>query len=85
MPFILFCYLTFIIRLTTKVGFITNYATIIYSSYIGGKLFIAYLKKRKDLDKQKMVNYHLIIKKEKKKIYFIYFIIYWLISYILNL
>ena len=84
-PFIIFFYLTFIIKLTSKVGFITNYFSIIYSSYIAGKLTIFYLKKLPISNKEKGKRYFSLIKDDEKTIYFIYFIIYWLISYIFNL
>ena len=84
-PFILFWYLTFIIKLTSKVGIITNYFSILYSTYIAGKLTIFYLKNLPISNKAKEKRYFSLIKDDKKKIFFIYFIIYWLISYIFNL
>lgn len=85
LPFIIFCYLTFIIKLTSKVGFITNYLSIAYSTYIAGKLTLFYLKKLPISNKEKEKRYFSLINADEKTIYFIYFIIYWLISYIFNL
>ena len=84
-PFIIFCYLTFIIKLTSKVGLITNYLSIAYSTYIAGKLTIFYLKNLPISNKEKEKRYFSSINDDGKTIYFIYFIIYWLISYIFNL
>ena len=84
-PFIIFCYLTFIIKLTSKVGHITNYLSIAYSTYIAGKLTIFYLKNLPISNKEKEKRYFSLINDDGKTIYFIYFIIYWLISYIFNL
>lgn len=84
-PFIIFCYLSFIIKLTSRVGFITNYFSIFYSAYIAGKLTIFYLKNLPISNKEKEKRYCSMIDSDKGIIYFIYFIIYWLISYIFNL
>ena len=84
-PFVIFCYLTFIIELRTKVGLITYFISIIYSGYMGGKLLIDYLFITYIIDKKIFKIFHNSFEKDKKKIYFIYFIIYYLISHILNL
>jgi len=84
-PSIIFCYLTFIIKLTSKVGFITNYFSLIYSAYIAGKLTKFYLKKLPISNKEKEKRFFSLIHDDEKIIYFIYFVIYWLISYIFNL
>ena len=84
-PFVIFCYLTFIIKLKSKVGIITYLISIFYSGYMGGKLLLDYLFVTYIFDKDNFKMFQDSFDKDKKKIYFIYFIIYYLISHILNL
>ena len=86
LPFVLFCYLTFIIiRLKTNVGFISNYLAIFYSAHIATKLLCEYLLSINYLNRDSLKIYFNSLNKDKKKIYFIYLVIYYLISHILNL
>ena len=84
-PFVIFCYLTFIINLRSKVGFITNLISLLYSGYIAGKLLIDYFLVTNFLNPESLKIFREIVGKDKFKIYFIYLIIYYLISHILNL
>ncbi len=84
-PFVIFCYLTFIINLRSKVGFITNLISLLYSGYIAGKLLIDYFLATNFLNPESLKFFREIVGKDKFKIYFIYLIIYYLISHILNL
>ena len=77
-PFSFFTYLTFIISSSSIVGKVGNILSIIYSAYIAQKLFLDYIK---------IIygnNHDIITKDERYKIFFIYLIIYSLISYIIN-
>ena len=84
-PYMIFCYLTYIIKIKSKVGFISNIVSLFYSSYVGRKLLIEFLLTINDFSKEKIKLYLKIYDNDKKIIYFIYLIIYYLISHILNL
>ena len=84
-PYMIFCYLTYIIKIKSKVGFISNILSLFYSSYVGRKLLIEFLLTINDFSKEKIKLYLKIYDNDKKIIYFIYLIIYYLISHILNL
>ena len=78
-PLIFYQYLTLIINSSSFVGKLSNILFVIYSADIAQKFFLDYLK---------IViinNCELIINDEKNKIFFIYLIIFSLISYIINL
>ena len=78
-PLIFFHYLTLIINSNSFVGKLSNILFLIYSADIAKNFFLDYLK---------IViinNCELIINDEKNKIFFIYLIIFSLISYIINL
>ena len=78
-PFSFFTYLTFIISSSSIVGKVGNILSIIYSAYIAKKLFLDYIK---------IIygnNHDIITKDERYKIFFIYLIIFSLISYIINI
>lgn len=85
LPYIIFSYLTFIIKLKTKVGLISYCLSIFYSSHIAYKLLSEFLLSIAIINKERIKIYFKAIKNDKKKIYFIYLIIYYLISHILNL
>ena len=78
-PFSFFNYLTFIISSSSIVGKVGYILSIIYSAFIAQKLFFDYIK---------IIygnNNDIITKDERYKIFFIYLIIYSLISYIINI
>jgi hypothetical protein len=85
LPFIIFCYLTYIIKLKSKVGFISYILSIFYSAYIARKLLLAFLLSTNDFSREQIKNYLKVSDEDKKIIYFIYLIIYYLLSHILNL
>ena len=78
-PLIFFQYLTLIINSSSFVGKLSNILFVIYSADIAQKFFFDYLKIAI------INNCELIINDEKNKIFFIYLIIFSLISYIINL
>ena len=78
-PLSFFTYLTFIINYSSIVGKVGNILSIIYSAFIAQKLFLDYIKIIYDN------NHDIITKDERYKIFFIYLIIYSLISYIINI
>lgn len=84
-PFIIFSYLTYIIKLKSKVGFISNSLSILYSAYIGRKLLLDYIFTISALDEGNYQIFSNYVKNDKNIIYFIYLVIYYLISHILNL
>ena len=84
-PFVIFCYLTYIINIKSIVGFISYSLSIFYSAYIGGKLLSEYLFTISFLDERKFQIFSNYVKNDKNIIYFIYLVIYYLISHILNL
>ena len=79
-PLSFFKYLTFIINYSSIVGKVGNILSIIYSAFIAQKLFLDYIKIIYNND-----NIDIITKDERYKIFFIYLIIYSLISYIINI
>ena len=79
-PLSFFTYLTFIINYSSIVGKVGNILSIIYSAFIAQKLFLDYIKIIYNND-----NIDIITKDERYKIFFIYLIIYSLISYIINI
>ena len=83
-PFIIFRYLCLVLGIKTKAGYI-NILIILYSTYISGKILCEYLLTLSILNKENIKYYKSAMKKDKKVIYFIYLIIYYLISHILNL
>jgi hypothetical protein len=83
-PFIIFRYLSIILGLKSNAGFI-NYMVIIYTVYIGGKLFFRYFLSITFINRHNIRYYRTVIQKDEKVVYFIYLIIYYLISHILNL
>ena len=84
-PFVIFCYLTYIINIKSIVGFISNSLSIFYSAYIAGKLLTEYLFTINLLDERNFQIFSNYVKNDKNIIYFIYLVIYYLISHILNL
>ena len=84
-PFVIFCYLTYIINLKSKVGFISNALSIFYSAYIAKKLLVEYLFTISFLDARNFEIFPNYVKNDKKIIYFIYLVIFYLMSHILNL
>jgi hypothetical protein len=79
-PLSFFTYLTSIINYSSIVGKVGNILSIIYSAFIAQKLFLDYIKIIYNND-----NIDIITKDERYKIFFIYLIIYSLISYIINI
>ena len=79
-PLSFFTYLTFIINYSSIVGKVGNILSIIYSAFIAQKLLLDYIKIIYNTD-----NINIITKDERYKIFFIYLIIYSLISYIINI
>jgi len=84
-PFVIFCYLTYIINIKSIVGFISNSLSIFYSAYIARKLLTEYLFTINLLDERNFQIFSNYVKNDKNIIYFIYLVIYYLISHILNL
>ena len=85
LPFVLFSYMTFIIKLKSTIGFISNCLSILYSAYIAAKLLTEYLLSISFINKDGLKIFGKALNKDKAKIYFIYLVIYYLISHILNL
>ena len=81
-PFVLFRLLLLILRIKSRTGYI-NFLIILYTVYIGGKLFSKYFLSQTIINKQNIQYYKPMIKKDKKIEYFIFLIIYYLISHIL--
>ena len=84
LPSIIFFYLTFIINLKSKIGFITYCLSIFYSSHIACKLLFEFILSKTILDRESNKIYLTVTNKDKKNIYIIYLIIYYLINHILN-
>ena len=85
LPFVLFSYMSFIIKLKSTIGLLTNVLALLYSTYIAGKLLTEYLLSISALNKDGFKIFLNSLKKDKSQIYFIYLVIYYLISHILNL
>ena len=84
-PYMIFWLLSFIIKLKSKTGFIGYILSILYSAFIAQKLLIEFLLSISILNKETIPIYFKVIERDKRKIYFIFLIIYYLISHILNL
>ena len=84
-PFVIFCYLTYIIKLKSVVGFISYILSIFYSAYIAGKLLNEYLFTITFLDESNFQIFSNYVKNDKNIIYFIFLVIFYLISNFLNL
>ena len=73
LPYVIFCYLTFIIKMDTKVGIITYCLSLFYSSHIAYKLLSEFIFSISIINKERIKICKKTINNDKKKIYFIPF------------